>query len=62
MNIVECPEFRRLIRFLRQDIKESDVPHRMKIRNVILELWKENFEVLRAKLTVSIQLLIVQII
>jgi hypothetical protein len=62
MNVMECPEFRRLIRFLRPDLKESDIPHRMKISDLILEIWNEHFQVLKAELAVSIQLLIVQII
>src|ERR1700709_2330596 len=62
MNIMECPEFRHLILLLRPDLKESDIPHRTKISDLILETWNEHFQVLKAELAVSVQLLIVQII
>ena len=50
MNIMECPEFRHLILLLCPDLKESDIPHRTKISDLILETWNEHFQVLKADL------------
>jgi hypothetical protein len=52
INVIECPEFRRLIRILRQDIRETDIPHRTKFRELILDAWREYFNVLKQDLAV----------
>lgn len=57
--MVESEQFRDLIRFLRRDIKESDIPHRTKLRELILQAWTDDFKVLKGELAVSIQLLLV---
>jgi hypothetical protein len=54
MNILECVEFRRLIRFLRKDVNESDIPHRTKLRELIIVAWHEYFQVLKSDLAVSV--------
>ncbi|KAG2750991.1 hypothetical protein P692DRAFT_20647111, partial [Suillus brevipes Sb2] len=39
INVVECPEFRQLLRLMHQDLKESDIPRRMKFRSLIIDAW-----------------------
>jgi hypothetical protein len=55
MYMIECPEFRRLVCFLWRDIKDSDIPHRTKLRDLITQAWVEYFDVLKGDLAVSIQ-------
>jgi hypothetical protein len=57
MNIVECPEFRRLLFFMRRDIPEKAIPHRTKLTELVTHTWIEEFNILKADLAVSIQLL-----
>ena len=52
INIVECPEFRALLLLLRSDLKETMVPHRTKLRELIIEAWKRYFQVLKQDLAV----------
>ena len=54
LNIVECNEFRRLLLFLREDLKDTDIPHRTKIKTNIIEAWKEYFVILKQDLAVCI--------
>jgi hypothetical protein len=51
---VECPEFRWLLLLLRPDLKEANIPHRSKLRELIIEAWKREFEGLKRELAVSI--------
>ena len=53
MNVIECPEFRRLILLLRQDLHETDIPRRTKLHELILEAWKTYFKSIRQDLAVS---------
>lgn len=57
MNVIECPEFRRLLCLLRQDLKDSDIPHPSKLRELICQAWQEYFVALKKELAVSAQLL-----
>lgn len=53
INVVECREFRDLILALREDMKESDIPHRTKLRESIIRAWKSYFNlVLKVELEV----------
>jgi hypothetical protein len=52
LNLVECPEFRALLLLLRQDLKDTMIPHRTKLRELIVEAWKQYFVVLKRKLAV----------
>lgn len=47
LNIVECPEFRVLLLLLRNDLKETMIPHRTKLRELIIEVWQRYFQVLK---------------
>jgi hypothetical protein len=53
INVVECPEFRQLLLFLREDLKEEDLPHRDKIRAAIMKAWYTYYKVLKEELQVS---------
>ena len=59
LNVVECNEFRRLLLFLREDLKDTDIPHRTKIKMDIIEAWKDYFVTLKQDLAVCILLSIV---
>lgn len=50
LNVVECPEFRQLLLLLRSDLKDTDIPRRTKQRELLLQAWKEYFQVLRSNL------------
>jgi hypothetical protein len=52
LNLVECPEFRRLLLLLRSNLKEGMIPHRTKLRELIIRAWKQYFQVLRHDLAV----------
>lgn len=56
MNLMECPEFRRLLRLLRKDLRESDIPHWTKLRELIVETWYEYFDALKQDMAVSVRL------
>jgi len=53
INVMECPEFRRLLLLLCSNLKDSDIPHCMKTRELILKAWQDYFVVLKADLKVS---------
>jgi hypothetical protein len=53
LNIVECREFCDLLRLLREDLREQDIPHRTKIREAIILAWKDYFVRLKRELAVS---------
>jgi hypothetical protein len=57
--VIECPEFRQLIQLLRRDIKESDIFHCTKLRDLILDASYRYFQVLKRDLAVSICLLLI---
>ncbi|KAF8834092.1 hypothetical protein BDN67DRAFT_1016868 [Paxillus ammoniavirescens] len=40
LNVVECKEFRQLLLLLHQDLKDSQIPHRTKIREDIISAWQ----------------------
>lgn len=52
INVIECPEFRNLLLLLREDFKDGDIPHRKKIREVIVQAWAVYFEDLKKELKV----------
>lgn len=49
---MDCPEFRLLLFLLRSDLKESAIPHRTKLRELVIESWREEFQVLKDDLAV----------
>jgi hypothetical protein len=52
LNLVECREFRLLLLLLRNDLKEAMIPHRTKLRELIVQAWRQYFRVLRSDLAV----------
>lgn len=52
LNVIECPEFRVLLLLLRNDLKESMIPHRTKLRELIVEAWRRYFQQLKLELSV----------
>jgi len=57
LNVVECPEFRQLILLLHSDLKDSQIPYRTKMRELILQAWSQYFQVLRRDLVARLPLL-----
>ena len=53
IRVVECPEFRQLCMLLRESLDDADIPHRDKMKEVILSHWRTSFEDLKADLSVS---------
>ena len=54
LNLVECPEFRRLLLLLRNDLSEAMIPHRTKLRDLIIQAWRQYFQDLRRNLDVCL--------
>lgn len=57
LNVVECPEFRQLVLFLREDLREEDIPRRDKIRSAIMKAWYAYYKVLKDELQVSLEII-----
>lgn len=49
---MECSEFRRLLLLLRNDLKETTIPHRTQLRELVIQAWREYFKLLRRDLSV----------
>jgi hypothetical protein len=56
LNVVECPEFRRLLLLLREELQGKDIPRRTKIREEIIQSWQEYFTILKEDMAVRIKL------
>lgn len=52
LNVVECPEFRDLLLSIGGELKEAQIPHRTKLRQLIILAWKDYFVELRRELAV----------
>lgn len=52
INVVESPYFRRLLLLLRESLQEKDIPHRTKMRELIMESWEAYIETLKEELAV----------
>jgi len=52
LNLVDCHKFRDLLLLLRPDLKESNIPKRTKLRELVIQVWKEYFQVLTRQLAV----------
>ncbi|KAI6021257.1 hypothetical protein EDC04DRAFT_2901326 [Pisolithus marmoratus] len=53
IHVVEYLEFQRLLLLLCKDLKDSDIPHHMKMQELVLKAWRDYFVVLKADLKVS---------
>jgi hypothetical protein len=58
LNVIECVEFRALLMLLRSELKETMIPHRTKLRQLIVEAWKRYFHVLKGDLAVSVSVML----
>lgn len=56
LNLVECYEFRELLLLLRPSLTEANIPRRTKLRELIIHVWKEYFQVLKSQLAVRASL------
>ncbi|KAI5998468.1 hypothetical protein EDC04DRAFT_2909281 [Pisolithus marmoratus] len=54
LNIIKCKEFHCLLLLLREDLKDSDIPHHMRIWSNIIQAWKDYFTILKIDLAVHI--------
>jgi len=58
LNVVESPELRKIFMMLRQELKDSDIPHRATIRRRIEEIWEEHLKGLEDELKVRLSTLL----
>src|ERR1700710_1009959 len=58
LNVIECVEFRALLMLLWSELKETAIPHRTKLRQLIVEAWKRYFHVLKGDLAVSVSAIV----
>jgi len=58
---VECQEFRQLLLFLREDLRDEDIARRDRYRDAIMRAWYAYYKVLKDELQVSLQDLFIQI-
>jgi hypothetical protein len=58
INVIECHEFRVLMLLLRNDLKDSMIPHHTKMRELIVNAWKRYFQTLKADLVVPLSIMI----
>jgi len=50
LNVVECPEFRRLLLLLWSNLMDTQIPHRTKLHELLLQAWAQHFKNLRRDL------------
>ncbi|KIL56314.1 hypothetical protein M378DRAFT_188580 [Amanita muscaria Koide BX008] len=50
INVIECPEFRKLLLFLCEKLLDKDIPRRTKVRSAIVHAWQEYFCELKEQL------------
>ncbi|CAA7268998.1 unnamed protein product [Cyclocybe aegerita] len=53
INVVDCPELRDLLLYISVDLKDSDIPHRTKLSELITEAFKREY----ARMLLNIQTL-----
>lgn len=53
-NAVECPAFRRLLLYLSPEISDGDIPHKDKLKSVVLQLARQATTNIRWELQVSV--------
>ena len=52
LNVIESPELRRIFLMLREELRDSDIPHRSKMRDCIMEVFMEHIETLKSDMEV----------
>src|SRR5712671_4293807 len=53
IHVIECPEFQQLCMVLQETLVDTDIPHRNKMRETIVNHWQKLFEDLKLELSVS---------
>jgi hypothetical protein len=53
LNVIESPRLRKIFLLLRQELKESDIPGRMAIRNRIQKAYEDYLKQLKEEMKVS---------
>jgi hypothetical protein len=53
LNLIECPEFRSLLMYMRSDLREVTILRRTKLRELVVQVWRDYFQTLRRELAVS---------
>jgi hypothetical protein len=54
INVVESPQLRAIFLMLRDELKESDIPHRTSFRERILDAWNVYLDKLQEEMAVYI--------
>ncbi|KAJ7708536.1 hypothetical protein B0H14DRAFT_2415342, partial [Mycena olivaceomarginata] len=52
INVVENEQLRAIFLMLRAELKNSDIPHRTKIRKRVIEIWDEHLNTLQEEMAV----------
>jgi hypothetical protein len=52
INVVENEQLRAIFLMLRAELKDSDIPHRTKIRKRVIEIWDEHLNTLQEEMAV----------
>ncbi|KAJ7019122.1 hypothetical protein C8F04DRAFT_921005, partial [Mycena alexandri] len=53
INVIENEQLRAIFLMLRSKLKDSDIPHRTKLRKRIIEIWDEHLDTLQDELGVE---------
>lgn len=54
LNVADCPEFRELLLSVGGDITATEIPHRSKLRELVIQGWRDYFQELRSDLAVCL--------
>lgn len=58
LNVVENDEFRNLLLVIQPMLRDKDIPRRTKLRELVLQRWKEFFNTVKRELLVSFMALL----
>ncbi|KAK6969568.1 hypothetical protein R3P38DRAFT_2814139 [Favolaschia claudopus] len=53
INVIENEKLRNIFLMLRSELKDSDIPHRTKIRKRVMEIWDDHLDHLQDEMAVS---------
>ncbi|KAF7358762.1 HAT family dimerization domain-containing protein [Mycena sanguinolenta] len=54
LNVVENQQLRNIFLMLRSELKDSDIPHRTKIRQRVMEIWDEHLDKLESEMALAV--------
>jgi hypothetical protein len=57
--VIENPQLRAIFMLLRQELKDSDIPHRTHIRDRIMKMWDSHLEQLQSDMEVAFSFFII---